>query len=114
MLRDLATANHDDVAATVDHADLLDGLRLDVVQHGAQLTVTAVGAGVDHLLGTIAAIAVRAAANGTWRRLKACRNDGCRWAYYDHSKNQRGRWCSMMACGSRRKARAYRARNRTG
>lgn len=114
LLRDLATANHNGDFAAPDRSDLLAGVRLGVARDGARLTVVSSSTGVDGMLGHMAAIAVRAGADGTWRGLKACRNDRCRWAYYDHSKNQRGRWCSMTACGSRQKARAYRARNRTG
>ncbi len=54
--------------------------------------------------------AVGAASEGTWRRLKACRNEGCRWAFYDGSKNRSGSWCTMDVCGSRAKMRAYRRR----
>jgi predicted RNA-binding Zn ribbon-like protein len=46
--------------------------------------------------------------DGTWSRLKACRE--CRWAFYDHSRNGAGSWCSMAVCGSRVKQRAYHAR----
>jgi CGNR zinc finger/Putative stress-induced transcription regulator len=56
-------------------------------------------------------IAVRdAQLGGTWGRLKACHNDECRWAYYDRSHSQRGRWCDMAVCGNRVKNRALRAR----
>src|ERR1700688_3652033 len=40
--------------------------------------------------------------------------DSCRCAFYDHSKNGRSCWCSMRVCGSREKARTYRARQRAG
>lgn len=46
--------------------------------------------------------------DGTWQRLKACRE--CSWAFYDHSKNVAGSWCSMKVCGGRVKQRAYYAR----
>ena len=42
--------------------------------------------------------------DGTWGRLKACAEDGCRWAFYDASRNQSGRWCSMAVCGNRPRA----------
>lgn len=113
LLRDLATANHDGTDGAVDRSELLADLRLGVVLRDGELAMESTSVGVTGLLEHVAAIAVAAAAAGTWRRLKACRNGGCRWVYYDHSKNQAGRWCSMTACGSRRKARAYRARNRT-
>ena len=51
-----------------------------------------------------------ASSGGTWRRLKACRNEGCLWAFYDGSKNRSGSWCTMDVCGSRAKMRAYRRR----
>ncbi len=67
-------------------------------------------AGVDGAMGALLAAAVRAADEGTWGRLKACRNEGCRWAFYDISKNCSGSWCTMDVCGSRAKMRAYRQR----
>ena len=54
--------------------------------------------------------AVGASAEGTWRRLKVCRNEGCLWAFYDGSKNRSGSWCTMDVCGARAKMRAYRRR----
>ena len=62
--------------------------------------------GLARLLAAVAT----AQADGTWSRLKACADDGCLWAFYDHSKNRRGRWCSMAVCGNQHKARAYRER----
>jgi predicted RNA-binding Zn ribbon-like protein len=47
---------------------------------------------------------------GTWARMKACHNDDCRWAFYDHSRNRSGRWCQMETCGTEVKMRAYRRR----
>ena len=48
--------------------------------------------------------------DGSWERLKACRNPDCRWAYYDRSHAGRGAWCDMAVCGNRIKNRALRAR----
>ena len=61
------------------------------------------------LIGTTAALAQL---DGSWIRLKACRGEDCGWAFYDHSRNQGGSWCSMSVCGSRAKARDYRRRKR--
>jgi predicted RNA-binding Zn ribbon-like protein len=67
--------------------------------------------GVDGALGHIVAAIHAAVAEGTWERLKACERDICRWAFYDHSKNRSGHWCSMAVCGQREKnRRAYRRR----
>jgi predicted RNA-binding Zn ribbon-like protein len=69
--------------------------------------------GVDGALGRILAGVHAAIADGTWPRLKACERDSCRWAFYDHSKNQSGRWCQSSTCGTReRSRRAYQRRRR--
>jgi len=65
---------------------------------------------VEGVVGRLLAEVVRAEAEGRWGRLKACSNEGCRWAFYDASKNRSGRWCTMQVCGARHKMRAYRER----
>jgi predicted RNA-binding Zn ribbon-like protein len=70
----------------------------------------ATNTGIDAFLARIVADVYRAMIDGTWERLKICRNDVCRWAFYDASKNHSGVWCSMSTCGSKAKARAYRTR----
>jgi predicted RNA-binding Zn ribbon-like protein len=67
--------------------------------------------GVDGLLGRILAVTFLAMVDGSWTRLKGCRN--CRWAFFDESKNRSARWCSMTLCGNRLKTRAYRRRRRS-
>ena len=67
--------------------------------------------GVDGLLGRVLAVAYAAMVDGSWARLKACRNHGCRWAFYDYSKNRSASWCSMQLCGNRTKTRSYRRRH---
>ncbi len=63
-------------------------------------------------VSAILAIVYESIRDGTWSRLKACRNSTCRWAFYDSSRNRAGSWCSMSACGNRAKTRAYRLRHR--
>ena len=65
---------------------------------------------VERIVGRLLAEVVRAEAEGRWERLKACRNEGCSWAFYDASKNRSGSWCNMDVCGARHKMRAYRER----
>jgi predicted RNA-binding Zn ribbon-like protein len=67
--------------------------------------------GADGALGRLLAIVHVAAADGTWARLKACRDHSCEWAFYDHTKNRSGAWCNMAVCGNRAKARTYRERH---
>jgi predicted RNA-binding Zn ribbon-like protein len=66
--------------------------------------------GVDGSLGRMLAIVHAARAQGSWQRLKACREHTCEWAFFDHTKNHSGTWCNMAVCGNRAKARTYRAR----
>ncbi|HET6869898.1 MAG TPA: CGNR zinc finger domain-containing protein [Solirubrobacteraceae bacterium] len=67
--------------------------------------------GVNGALGRLLAVVHAAIAQGIWTRLKACREPDCEWAFYDHTKNRSGAWCSMEGCGNRAKARAYRERH---
>ena len=46
-----------------------------------------------------------------WKRLKGCRDENCRVAFYDKSRNRSRAWCSMEVCGNREKARSFRARH---
>jgi predicted RNA-binding Zn ribbon-like protein len=48
--------------------------------------------------------------DGSWSRLKACRNTECRWAFFDRSHARRGAWCDMAVCGNRIKNRNLRSR----
>jgi predicted RNA-binding Zn ribbon-like protein len=68
-----------------------------------------VGGGRDALDGVVS-IALGAMLDGSWPRLKACRN--CCWSFYDYSPNRSATWCSMQLCGNRTKTRAYRRRRR--
>jgi predicted RNA-binding Zn ribbon-like protein len=70
--------------------------------------------GVEGALGRLVARVARAMSEGRWSRLKACGDDHCRWAFYDHTKNGSGVWCDMAVCGNRAKARAYRERHARG
>jgi predicted RNA-binding Zn ribbon-like protein len=114
-IRELLVGNHDGVipagaAATVDAAARRVGLRPAFTVDG--LTFVAGGGPGDRALGAILAVIARAMADHGWARLKVCSSDTCRWAFYDSSRSGSGRWCSMAVCGNRRKARAYRARQR--
>src|SRR5919197_1249499 len=59
------------------------------------------GSGLDHALGRLLSVVFPAQLDGTWTRLKACRREVCQWAFYDHSKNRLGTWCTMDICGNR-------------
>jgi predicted RNA-binding Zn ribbon-like protein len=105
-LRALVLANNgiplaEDAVRVVNDAARRVSLRVD---EAGDLSVAADGDALDRVV----AIAFEAMLDGTWGRLKACRN--CRWSFYDYSPNRSATWCSMQLCGNRRKTRAYRKR----
>ncbi|QEU97458.1 CGNR zinc finger domain-containing protein [Streptomyces kanamyceticus] len=77
------------------------------------LTVEPEGAGARWLASAVLAEALLAQASGLWRRLKICRNDSCRAAFYDRSRNNSGVWHSVRGCGNAAHLRACRERRRT-
>lgn len=112
-LRDVLGAHGGDPvpAGTRDRVNtVLEGVSLAVEFTGNVPELRSTGSGIDSVFGQLAAIVYTASIDGTWRRLKTCRNDACRWAFYDSSKNHSGAWCSMAVCGSKDKARTYRKR----
>lgn len=84
------------------------GLRFDAEGSALVTRCTGIDAAIADLLSVVHA----AMADETWRRLKVCGADDCRWAFYDRSRNRSGTWCEMDDCGNRAKARAYRQRRR--
>jgi len=66
--------------------------------------------GIRQALAEILTIVFAALHEGIWYRLKACADNTCQFAFYDHSKNHSGHWCTMADCGNRAKVRSYRAR----
>jgi predicted RNA-binding Zn ribbon-like protein len=73
-------------------------------------TLVAGAPGVDGALGRLVAIVLRASADGSLVRLKACRREVCHWVFYDRSRNRGSHWCAMSVCGNRTKTRTYRLR----
>ncbi|MEV0316393.1 CGNR zinc finger domain-containing protein [Nonomuraea fuscirosea] len=101
-------------AARAELADLTRDfpLMLDVTVSPPRLVARA-RMSMEAALARLLAVVAEAVAEGTWTRLKACREPSCRWAYYDHSRNRRRTWCSMDICGNRAKARASHHRKST-
>jgi predicted RNA-binding Zn ribbon-like protein len=69
--------------------------------------------GADAVIERILSVVATARIDGTWSRMKTCANVGCRWLYFDHSRNRSRTWCTMDLCGSQAKMRAYRRRARS-
>jgi predicted RNA-binding Zn ribbon-like protein len=98
-----------DASRTLDDAVCRARVRMRFDEEGRALLEPQAD-GVAGALGRLLVIVQVAIASGTWERLKACRDESCEWAFYDHTKNRSGAWCTMDVCGNRAKARAYRER----
>jgi predicted RNA-binding Zn ribbon-like protein len=67
--------------------------------------------GARGAIGRIVATVAELAPTDEWKRLKSCRDEHCRVAFYDKSRNRSRAWCSMEVCGNREKARSFRKRH---
>jgi predicted RNA-binding Zn ribbon-like protein len=117
-LRDLLGANAGeplDAAATavLDAETSRVPLQVRISGDGGVSLAPARG-GIDGAVARVLVAIAAASIEGTWRRLKACRDDTCRFAFYDASRNASSAWCSMASCGNRAKARRHRERKRQG
>jgi predicted RNA-binding Zn ribbon-like protein len=113
-LHDLVVANatgSDDPVAWQALAEAAGDLTFRVVVERNEPRLQTRGSAVDEFVGRIVFAVMAARADGSWVRLKACRN--CHWVVFDPSKNRSSRWCSMTACGGRHNAREYRRRQRS-
>jgi predicted RNA-binding Zn ribbon-like protein len=68
---------------------------------------------LDRPLWPVARSAVDLLVSADPKRLKECPvEEGCGWLFYDESKNNSRKWCSMAGCGSRANMRRLYARKR--
>lgn len=111
--RALLVANNEGSAVSAEAAEELErateGARLSI-RFSESPELVPLADGVDGAVGRVLAAALACMWDGSWTRLKACRN--CHWAFYDESRNRSAAWCSMQLCGNRLKTSAYRRRKR--
>jgi predicted RNA-binding Zn ribbon-like protein len=95
--------------------DLAEGAPLHVVVDGdGTVDVRSSGGGLSSFAAALVLVMRDAQRDGSWARLKACRNPDCHWAFYDRSHAGRGAWCDMAVCGNRIKNRNLRTRRSSG
>jgi predicted RNA-binding Zn ribbon-like protein len=68
------------------------------------------GSGLDRAIAEFLIAVYSVMADGTWERIRVCRNPECRWAFFDQSRNRARMWCAMAECGNKMKARRFRRR----
>jgi predicted RNA-binding Zn ribbon-like protein len=114
-IRELLLANNggeaDADAASKTLEDVGRKARLGVRFEGGRPVLAPEGDGAEGALGRIVATVAELAPTDEWKRLKTCRDETCRVAFYDKSRNRSRAWCSMEVCGNREKARSFRQRH---
>lgn len=70
------------------------------------------GSGWQQAASLLAYECLVAQLTGNWPRLKICRDEGCKVAFYDRSRNNSGVWHDVHICGNAANLRASRARRR--
>jgi len=100
-----------DAIATLERTGRAAGLVVAGDSTG-RLALEPTAGGVDAAFGRLLAIVHTAMADGSWRRLKACPREVCKWAFWDASPAVSGIWCSMEVCGNRTKTGRYRRARR--
>jgi predicted RNA-binding Zn ribbon-like protein len=115
-LRDLLTANghggegHSTARAVRVLSQLAADANIAVeVGRDGTLRLRADGKGATQVVSALIVSTHDAQRDGTWKRLKVCRNGACAWAFYDYSRNHSGTWCAMGICGNRNKVARHRA-----
>jgi predicted RNA-binding Zn ribbon-like protein len=102
-------ANTDAASRTLEEAGRKAGLEVRF-EHGRPVLAPE-GDGTRGAIGRIVATVAELAPTDEWKRLKGCRDESCRFAFYDQSRNRSRAWCSMEVCGNREKARSFRERH---
>lgn len=86
-------------------------VRIVLQRHGkAYRLVEVFDAGDAGPKGAVAADFARFLCESEPERLRRCSNPACTMVFYDTSKNNTRRWCSMSICGNRDKVARFRAR----
>jgi len=117
-IRELLLANNgveaDPAAASKTLEDAGRDAQLTVRFESGRPLLVPEGDGTRAAVGRIVAAVAELAPTDEWKRLKGCRDENCRVAFYDKSRNRSRAWCSMEVCGNREKARSFRARHAVG
>ena len=114
-IRELLLANNGVPADTAEASKTLEEAgrkaRLGVRFENGRPLLAPEDDGAYGAIGRIVAAVAGLAPTDEWKRLKGCRDENCRVAFYDKSRNRSRAWCSMEVCGNREKARSFRARH---
>ena len=110
----VAIARRREVSATPDNIDTINlyAATPDVppTLTGGRRQAGAAKLRLGQALATIARDAVDLFGERGADRIRSCAAAECEMVFYDESRSNNRRWCSMQRCGNRAKVRAHRAR----
>jgi len=86
-----------------------DRARVCQWEFDAQPQGDADAAALDRVIWAVARSAADLLTSPDLARIRQCALETCGWLFLDLSKNKTRRWCAMMMCGNRSKARRHRA-----
>ncbi|MEU3769610.1 CGNR zinc finger domain-containing protein [Amycolatopsis keratiniphila] len=95
-----------------EDADLGKPVRADLALRDGVVRLFPSGTGRQWLASALWTETLLAQQAGIWSRLKLCRLDGCRSAFYDVSRNNSGVWHDVRTCGNVANLRAARERKK--
>jgi len=96
----------------IDGASVAAPISATLVPGTGEVALAPSGSGWRWLASALWIETYRSQQNGTWPRLKRCRNPECGSTFYDGSRNNSGVWHDVRTCGNVANLRASRARRR--
>jgi predicted RNA-binding Zn ribbon-like protein len=93
-------------------SETLSRLRLTMTADGFGWQWAGSGDSLEQMLWPVTRSAAELLTTGELSRVRMCGGEDCGWLFFDTSRNQSRRWCSMEDCGNRAKARRYHQRHR--
>ncbi len=101
-----------DLRALNDMLNVRGKQKLFQRQNGLRIEFVPDKSGWRWILAEVVRSFVDTVTDGESTRIKICRNDDCRWVFYDQTKGRTRCWCSSKSCGNRERVRRARARNK--
>jgi predicted RNA-binding Zn ribbon-like protein len=88
-------------------AGALAVLHIVATEHGFAWAWSRGGEGLDRVLWPVILSTVNLLTSNALRAVRECAAPNCGWLFLDTTRNRSRRWCDMMVCGNRAKARRH-------
>jgi predicted RNA-binding Zn ribbon-like protein len=88
-------------------ASALAVLHIVATEHGFAWAWSRGGEGLDRVLWPVILSTVDLLTSNTLRAVRECAAPNCGWLFLDTTRNRSRRWCDMLVCGNRAKARRH-------